>query len=616
MRRYLSYLSIGRKLTIGFGLMIALTGLVGTVALMQLDSYGNSTAVVMEANRMEKLLLDARINEKNFLLLSDMAPLKEASRMSQSASDIAKALATRVSRQADQALLSTVQEDAERYTHLLEQLANTQSARNEAIAKLEKDARIAASRLSTEAQLYVAEGALKKMRTQERNFLLQQNDEAITTFKSEGEQAIQSIEASYASQSAKEEVISLFNTYMATFENTAGKVRHLARIQEQLTETARKVVHAATTLQNALNDDMKRDQTHAVILIGSAIAAAVMIGGLLAWGLARSIINPLREAVSVASRVASGDLRDDVNADRQDELGQLLHALGTMVTNLRSLIQGIGRGSEDIATSTGELSSVTKQTNQGMTQQRDQTDQVATAMDEMVATAGEVARNAEEASVAASSASETARSGEQAVADTLARVGELNNAVTLVQQRLDGLRADTRNIGTILDVIKSVAEQTNLLALNAAIEAARAGEQGRGFAVVADEVRSLAQRTQSSATEIERLITNLVTSADETVAVMETGTALATRTLESANATGEVIRQITQAVANIAELNLQIATAAEEQTSVAEDINQNVTLIRDVSDQTSTSTSQASSASAELARLGESLQTQVARFQV
>ena len=183
-------------------------------------------------------------------------------------------------------------------------------------------------------------------------------------------------------------------------------------------------------------------------------------------------------------------------------------------------------------------------------------------------------------------------------------------------EQLNGLQTETNNIATVLDVIKSVADQTNLLALNAAIEAARAGEHGRGFSVVADEVRSLAQRTQSSAAEIETLISNLVASAESSVSSMETGNKLAEQTLERAQLAGTVIQEMAKAVEEIRQYNSQIATAAEEQSSVAEEINQNVVSIRDVGDQSAASTEQISAASDELARLAEGLNTQVARFKV
>jgi methyl-accepting chemotaxis protein len=234
----------------------------------------------------------------------------------------------------------------------------------------------------------------------------------------------------------------------------------------------------------------------------------------------------------------------------------------------------------------------------------------------MVATVSEVAKSAEAAFEAANRASAKSTEGEKSVHETLEFVTDLNTQIEKVSEELRSLQSETQNIGTVLDVIKSVAEQTNLLALNAAIEAARAGEQGRGFAVVADEVRSLAQRTQSSASEIETLINNLVASAESSVTTMESGAKLAAQTLERAEASGNIIKEMAAAVEEIRQHNSQIATAAEQQTSVAEDINQNITEIRDVSDQSATSANQVSSSSDELAKLAEGLSSQIARFKV
>ena len=356
------------------------------------------------------------------------------------------------------------------------------------------------------------------------------------------------------------------------------------------------------------------DLAVAEIIIVTVIALLVAI--VLAWILTRSITRPINEAVEIANKVASGDLTVNVQSQRGDEFGQLLAAFATMITNLRELIREIDTGASSIASSSEELSTVTNQTSQGVAEQQSQTDQVATAMNEMVATVNEVAKSAEAAFEAANQASEKSSNGEKAVRETLDLVADLNKQSANVMEQLNGLQAETNNIATVLDVIKAVADQTNLLALNAAIEAARAGEHGRGFSVVADEVRSLAQRTQSSAAEIETLISNLVASAETSVSSMETGNKLAEQTLERAQLAGTVIQEMAQGVEEIRQYNSQIATAAEEQSSVAEEINQNVTLIRDVGDQSASSTEQVSSASQELARLAEGLSTQVARFKL
>lgn len=343
---------------------------------------------------------------------------------------------------------------------------------------------------------------------------------------------------------------------------------------------------------------------------------ALIIAVVLAWTLTRSITKPINEAVEIANQVASGDLTMNVQSQRGDEFGQLLAAFGTMITNLRELIREIDTGASSIASSSEELSTVTNQTSKGVAEQQSQTDQVATAMNEMVSTVNEVAKSAEAAFEASNQASQKSGKGEKAVKETLEFVADLNKQSANVMELLNGLQAETNNIVSVLDVIKSVADQTNLLALNAAIEAARAGEQGRGFSVVADEVRSLAQRTQSSAAEIETLISNLVSSANTSVASMETGNRLSEQTLERAEMAGTAIKEMAQSVEQIRQYNSQIATAAEQQSSVAEDINQNITLISDVGEQSAASTEQVSAASQDLARLAEGLNAQVSRFKV
>lgn len=609
-------LSIGRKLGIGFTILIVLSVVVGAIGFESLNSYTRRAVIVGEVSVMETRLLEARLEEKSFMLDHSEDRLTAAREKSSAARTVADTLTDKLVVPADLARLETIDAGAARYNRLLDELASNIAERDTTVNELEVKARMTESRLSTEDKLYMASAALKQMRRSERSFLVESDAKAIEQFDNAGKRALGSIKSSFVDKSVKEEISGLFSAYMDTFHAAVDQIRKTRDLETQMIESARSILGAAAELKGVQVEKMRNEQRQAITLIVVATAVVILLGVLLSWSLSRSIVRPIRRAVEVATQVAAGDLRADVRSDRQDELGQLLSALGQMVSNLRELVQGINHGSTDIASATGELSTVTEQTSSGMTQQRDQTDQVATAMNEMVATVSEVAKSAEEAFAAANRASETAGAGETAVGETLAYVGELNTLVQDVMQQLHSLQSDTQNIGTVLDVIKSVAEQTNLLALNAAIEAARAGEQGRGFAVVADEVRSLAQRTQSSASEIETLITNLVSSAERSVNAMTSGTTLADQTLDSARTAGRTIEDIARAVEDIRQYNSQIATAAEQQTSVAEDINHNVTRIRDISDQSATSASQVASSSTELAQLGENLRSQVARFSV
>ena len=347
---------------------------------------------------------------------------------------------------------------------------------------------------------------------------------------------------------------------------------------------------------------------------------ALFFGALSVWAINRQIVRPLHESLELAEHIAQGDLSRDLGGDlhlqRRDELGQLQRTMLRMRDSLGELIGHIGGSVGQLATAADELSAVTEQTRAGVDSQRLETEQVASAIEEMAATVQEVARNAEQASGAARQADAQARDGEQVVGQAIARIDQLAAEVERSTQAMARLRGDSGKIGSVLDVIKSVAEQTNLLALNAAIEAARAGEAGRGFAVVADEVRALAQRTQQSTEEIEALVAGLQSGTRQVSSVMLGSRELTASSVALSRQAGESLGSITRTVSNIQAMNQQIATAAEEQSAVAEEISRSVVSVRDVSEQTAAASEEVAASSVELARLGGQLQTLVSHFRV
>ncbi|MBI6752387.1 methyl-accepting chemotaxis protein [Pseudomonas syringae] len=367
------------------------------------------------------------------------------------------------------------------------------------------------------------------------------------------------------------------------------------------------------TRQNKSRD---ADSAKSVTMIAAATALALVLSILAAWVITRQITTPLQETLEVVERVASGDLSRNLNVDRKDELGKLQATIQRMTVSLRELVGGIRDGVTQIASAAEELSAVTEQTSAGVNSQKVETDQVATAMHEMTATVQEVARNAEEASEAAVTADRQARDGERVVNEAIAQIERLASAVGNSSEAMGALKQESDKIGSVLDVIKSVAEQTNLLALNAAIEAARAGEAGRGFAVVADEVRSLAQRTQKSTEEIEALIARLQSGTQQATTVMDSSRELSTSSVELTRRAGGSLESITKTVSAIQAMNQQIAAAAEEQSATAEEINRSIINVRDVSEQTSAASEETAASSVELARLGNHLQVLVSRFTV
>jgi len=360
--------------------------------------------------------------------------------------------------------------------------------------------------------------------------------------------------------------------------------------------------------------DIESDQARHLQIISTLLA--LLVGVCAAIIITRQITRPLRETMDAVERIAGGDLSSELRVTRRDELGVLQQSISRMGSTLRELIGGIRDGVTQIASAAEELSAVTEQTSAGANSQKVETDQVATAMHEMAATVQEVARNAEQASRAATGADDEARAGDRVVGEAINQIERLADEVQRSTEAMNLLQQESQKIGSVMDVIKSVAEQTNLLALNAAIEAARAGEAGRGFAVVADEVRGLAQRTQKSTEEIEELIASLQNGTQQVANAMLGSRNLTESSVELARKAGRSLEHITSTVSNIQSMNQQIAAAAEQQSAVAEEISRSILNVRDVSEQTAAASDETAASSVELARLGSHLQTLVSKFRV
>jgi methyl-accepting chemotaxis protein len=350
------------------------------------------------------------------------------------------------------------------------------------------------------------------------------------------------------------------------------------------------------------------------------VTASLALGALISIALAyitiASILDGVKEIEQTAQRLAGGDLKARVDCCTKDELGQIATAFNKMAGKFQGAINQVKDSISQLAAAAEETSAVTSQTTAGINQQLSETSQVATAMNEMSATVQEVARNAVEAASAAQEADSTFHQGKQVIDKVIHAIGELSSEVDEASSVIQQLEVESKNIGSVLDVIKSIAEQTNLLALNAAIEAARAGEQGRGFAVVADEVRTLAGRTQESTTEIEDMIGKLQAGTNNAVKVMASGKEMTQVGVEQAAAAGEALQTINAAVERISGMNTQIASASEEQSSVTEEINRSIVSINEVAEQSATGAQQTSQASDDLAKLADQLKGLVDRFKV
>ncbi|MFV1984265.1 MAG: methyl-accepting chemotaxis protein, partial [Thiohalomonadales bacterium] len=353
-------------------------------------------------------------------------------------------------------------------------------------------------------------------------------------------------------------------------------------------------------------------------LIGSAIivtlimvALASIAGGIFSVTLTKPIIK-LKSIVHDIDE--NNDLTKRVEVKGNDEIGQMSSSFNHLLEVFQESITQVATATGLVATAAEQMTTNTAETRDGVSQQFDEVDQVATAINEMSATVQEVARNAEQAAKSAEEANEHAVIGNNVVQENIKAINRLSTEIQTATEVIQRLSKESDNIGSVLDVIKGIAEQTNLLALNAAIEAARAGEQGRGFAVVADEVRTLAGRTQQSTVEIETMITALQQGTKDAVKVMEQSQEMTEASVLQASRAGESLQTITTSINSIMEMNTMIASAAEQQSAVTEEINKNIVAISKLAEQTTEASNQTTNSSSQLTELAQDLQTLVSKF--
>ncbi|MCW8944408.1 MAG: methyl-accepting chemotaxis protein [Sedimenticola sp.] len=356
-----------------------------------------------------------------------------------------------------------------------------------------------------------------------------------------------------------------------------------------------------------------------IVGVATGLAIAVfVVGALIGWIFTGLIVKPIQQTVDAVKDIAEGegDLTQRLDERSKDELGELAGWFNRFLDKMQGVVSELNGVTQDLSVSAEQLSQVSEQTRVGISNQQSQTEQAATATNEMAATVQDVAKNAESAASSAMQARGEAAEGKNTVDESIAAIQSLSVTVETAAGVIGRLEQDSVEIGGVLDVIRNIAEQTNLLALNAAIEAARAGEQGRGFAVVADEVRTLASRTQQSTQEIQEMIERLQSASKEAVKSMDETNAQAKKGSDYAARTGEVLESITSSINQISDMNTQIASAAEQQSVVAEEINRNVVGINEISEHTANGAQQTASASEGLNNLAGQLQRIVGQFKI
>ena len=460
------------------------------------------------------------------------------------------------------------------------------------------------------------------LRRHEKDFMLRDDLKYVASFDKDFGRMQRLVSASSYDASVKEALQGKLETYNRDFHAlVAGEQEKGLSAQEGVLGQMRQTVHQTETVLATMRDELRtgvesasRHLQWATNIIALAILV-VVIG--VVFGLIKVILRPINTLRQVMDRVrASEDLTLRADVSGRDELASMASNFNALLEDFRTLIREVNGSTDRLSTASEELSAITEQTSVSMREQLAETDQVATAVEEMSSTVQEVARNATNTAQATEEAEGSASRGKQVVDDTVRGINTVAEEVVRATEVVGRLDKESAEIGRVLDVINGIAEQTNLLALNAAIEAARAGEQGRGFAVVADEVRTLAQRTQGATGEIESMIGRLQGGAREAVNVMGVSRERVEKAVAMAEEADAALDAITVTVGNIHQMTQQIAAAAEEQGAVAAEVARNVSTIKVNADTTGDSVHHIAAASEELSELAQRLHQHVARFTI
>ncbi|MGF2687519.1 methyl-accepting chemotaxis protein [Marinobacter sp. DUT-3] len=606
------HLRVGTRLALGFALILFLTLWVALNALNSQQDTQKSIQLMMHEQRLGRQAVELSVLQKRFALSRNPGDAEQVRQSIQNMQDRHNGLSESWSRSDRERVEEALAEFSTAFEDLSIQLNRSVSSQMDMLEharemsssfygafldqldslayESEQDGTINAQGLFQLEQVVGLNEKLQKIRDSELHWVLDPNDQYISDWELRVNDATNSIRSLAARLSEEQsetlsEALEALGGYRTAFERYYDSVQQ-SQIEAEKADVAAENV--GIVLQQ-LNDQRlqalqaKGRESRASLL--TALGLALAAGGLAAWLLRKSIVDPLGNCVEMVRRITDGNLSiADFKQTGSDEVGQLQAAMQRMAERLNTMVLGIRSDVQHLDETATTLLSVTSRTKQGLEQQDAETEQVASAVHQMTMTAHEVARNAVETSQAADQATHLGNEGEEILEQTRQTGEKLVSEMTAGNKAMVSLDSESQKIGKVLDVIRSVAEQTNLLALNAAIEAARAGEYGRGFAVVADEVRSLAMRTGDSISEIETLIAQLHAASDDAREGMQRCENLSSDVYSLSEKSSDALGRIANAVSLMEKMSHQIATAAEQQSTVSKEISESIDRVKAIAD--------------------------------